>query len=379
MRYRDVLLLTLGLVLSACGSTASAPAASSTPAPTSKVAAPVTAAASAAENKPGASGKPAPSGSAASAASSGEPKPEKAKMEVGIAAPAGSGYMVLRVAHDAGYFTKHGLDVTINVLSASTATEALISGKADVYQGGATAIGARLQGADVLYVAAATDKNDQMLIGQKGITTFEALKGKSVATTSPGAFGEIAMRKTAKEHNMEIPRDIKLLFHPTPAAAYSTFTSGQADAFILSPPFSLEGEKAGYPVIVDYLKEGLKIIGPGVTVSGPFLKQNPNTLKAYLEGYLDGLKRTYDDPVLANQLDTKYNNLTDPKLADADYEQGKKVWNMDMRVDPAAIQVVLDALDNPKAKAANPKDFYDNSIIEQVNKDYASKLFPEVK
>ena len=361
------------LALSACGGGAAPAASSAGGAAAAKPAASVVAS-SAPSAKP--AGSTAASGSASAAAATGEPKPEKAKMTVGIAAPAGSGYMVLRVAADGGYFAKHGLDVTVNTLSASTATQALISGQADVYQGGATAIGARLSGADVLYAGAMTDKNDQLLVGQKGITTFEQLKGKSVATTSPGAFGEIAMRKTAREHNMTIGTDIKLLFHPTPAAAYTTFTSGNADAFILSPPYSLDGRDKGYPVIDDYFKEGLRIIGPGMTVSGQFFKQNPNSVKAYLEGYLDGLKRTLDDPAYAKSLDMKYNELSDPKLADADYEEGTNVWNKDLTVNPVAIQVVLDALDDPKAKSANVKDFYDNSMVQQVNKDYGAKLFP---
>jgi NitT/TauT family transport system substrate-binding protein len=318
------------------------------------------------------SAKPAPSASTAQL--------EKAKLEVGIAAPAGSGYMVLRVANDGGYFAKHGLDVTINTLSASTATQALISGKADIYQGGATAIAARLAGADVLYVAATVDKNNQMLIGQKGITTVEALKGKSVATTSPGAFGEIAMRKTAKEHGMDLEKDIKLLFHPTPQAAMTTFLSGNSDAMILSPPQTLDAKDRGYPVIVDYYKQGLRIIGPGIVMASDFYRQNPNTVVAYFEGYLDGLKRAIEDPAYAKQLDIKYNQLTDPKLADGDYQDGLGIWNKNMAIDPVAIQVVLDALSDPKAKTANAKDFYDNTIIQQVNREYASKLFPgEIK
>jgi hypothetical protein len=51
-----------------------------------------------------------------------------------------------------------------------------------------------------------------------------------------------------------------------------------------------------------------------------------------------------------------------------------------MTVDPAAIRVVLDDSSDAKAKSADPKRFYDNSIIQTVNRDYASKLFPgEVK
>ncbi|HLG73495.1 MAG TPA: ABC transporter substrate-binding protein [Chloroflexota bacterium] len=378
-------ILSAALLLSACGgsaasSPASSPGASSAAAQTVASGAASKPAAASASTKPAAAGsgatsaKPAGSGAASAAATGGAP--EKTKLQVGIAAPAGSGYMVLRVAADGGYFAKHGLDVTVNTLSASTATQALISGQADMYQGGATAIGARLKGADLIYIAATVDKNDQMLIGQKGITTWDQLKGKKVATTSPGAFGEIAMRKTAKERGLTIGTDIQLLYHPTPAAALTTFYSGNADAFILSPPQSIDAKDKGYPVIIDYYKEGLRIIGPGMVVSGPFYRGNPNTIKAYLEGYLDGLKRALDDPAYAKSLDMKYNQLTDPKLADGDYEEGLQQWNKDMTVNPEAIQVVLDAIDDPAAKTAKTSDFYDNTAIEQVNKEYGSKLFP---
>jgi hypothetical protein len=37
---------------------------------------------------------------------------------------------------------------------------------------------------------------------------------------------------------------------------------------------------------------------------------------------------------------------------------------------------VLDDSSDPKAKSADPKTFYDNSLIEAVNRDYAVKLFP---
>jgi hypothetical protein len=47
-----------------------------------------------------------------------------------------------------------------------------------------------------------------------------------------------------------------------------------------------------------------------------------------------------------------------------------------MSVDPSAIRVVLDESPDPKAKTADPKRFYDNALIEAVNRDYASRLFP---
>src|SRR6185369_12814007 len=76
-------------------------------------------------------------------------KPEKSHLEVAIAAW-GATAIPTAVALDGGYFAKHGLDVNISVLTAATSVQALISGQVDIYQGGATAIGGNLAGADII-------------------------------------------------------------------------------------------------------------------------------------------------------------------------------------------------------------------------------------
>ena len=42
--------------------------------------------------------------------------------------------------------------------------------------------------------------------------------------------------------------------------------------------------------------------------------------------------------------------VTDPKILNEDYQQGLRVWNKDMTVDPTATRVVLDDSSDPKAK-----------------------------
>jgi ABC-type nitrate/sulfonate/bicarbonate transport system substrate-binding protein len=306
-------------------------------------------------------------------------KPEKKSLEIAVAAFAHT-TMPLLIAHEAGYFTKHGLTVNISAVSAGVAVQGLISAKIDIYQGGSAAMMATLAGADIIYVGAGVDKSSLMLFGQKGITSFEALRGKTVATTSPGAFGEIAMRMTARKNGMEIPKDIKLMFHSTPAQAFSTFTLGNADGMINTPPQNDLAKQKGFPVIIDFYKEGLKIIGPGTAVTREFSQKNPNTIKAFLMGLLDGVKRAIDDEEYASKLESKYSKITDAKILADNYQQGLRVWNKDMTIDPAAIRVVLDDSPDGKGKGVDPKRFYDNSFIQAVNRDHASKLFPgEVK
>jgi len=315
----------------------------------------------------------------AGAAQSMDLKPEKDKLEVAIAA-FGPLYLPILLAQEAGYFAKRGVNVNLSQLSATASAQALVSGRIDIYQGGAATIHANVGGADLIYTAASVDRITLVLFGQKGLTTLENLRGKSVATTSVGAFGEIAMRKTAKEHGMEIGKDIKLVYHKGPPDALSTFLVGNADGVIITPPQTEVARSKGYPVVIDYYEKGLKIFGPGTGVARSFVQKNPNTLKIFLMGYLDGVKRCLDDPVYAKKVLSQSSKISDAKLVEDSYRNGVRVWNKDMTVDPNAIRLVLDFSKNPKAAELDTKRFYDNSLIAEVNRDYASKLFPgEVK
>jgi taurine transport system substrate-binding protein len=302
-------------------------------------------------------------------------KPEKAQLQVGTAG-SGTTSLPLFVAFEGGYFAKRGLTVSISTVGATVAVQGVISGTLDIYQGGTAAIAANLAGADIIYVAAAVDKNSLILFGQKGITSFEALRGKSIATTFPGAFGEIAIRMTARKQGMEVGKDLKLLYHRSPPEALSTFLVGNSDGLVIAPPQTELAKQQNYPVIIDYYKEGLKIVGPGTAVTREYSQKFPNTIKAYLMGYLDGLKRAIDDEEFARKIEMKYTKINDVKILSQNYQQGLRVWNRDMTVDAAAIRVVLDDSSDAKAKSADPNRFFDNSLIQAVNRDHAAKLFP---
>lgn len=284
--------------------------------------------------------------------------------------------MPTRIGQDGGYFAKYGLDVAVDIVSASTAAQALTSGSVDLYHGGTTPVSADLGGADLIYIAAPVDRSELVLIGHPGVTSFEQLKGKSVATTTPGAFGEIAMRVTAKKYGLEVGKDIKLLYHPSSSASSTTFTSGGADALIAPPPFSTQAVNAGNPVILDFYEANFKIVGPALSASRDFYTKNPNTIKAFLMGYLDALKRSTEDPTFFKATESKYAKITDQALLDSEYADGLRIWNKDLRVDPASIQVVLDGLGTPEAQSADVKRFYDNTVVDRVMRDYGAKLFP---
>ena len=70
--------------------------------------------------------------------------------------------------------------------------------------------------------------------------------------------------------------------------------------------------------------------------------------------------RTIDDEEFAKKIWRKY-QIQRFEYFDGTYQQGLRVWNRDMTVDPAAIRNVFDDSSDPKAKSADPKRFYDKA------------------
>ena len=67
----------------------------------------------------------------------------------------------------------------------------MISGTIDIYQGGTAAIAANLAGADIIYVAAAVDRNSLILFGQKGITSLEVFAANRLRRLFPALSAKL--------------------------------------------------------------------------------------------------------------------------------------------------------------------------------------------
>ena len=326
---------------------------------------------------PAAATPPAAAPTAVPAAAAPSAPLEIDTLNVAGASPAPTS-LPLQVAMDAGYFQEHGLTINLTYVASTVAVQGLVSGSLDLYHGGAATITAALGGGDLIYIAATVDRSALMLFGDKGIASFPDFRGKTVATTAAGAFGEIAVNHTARQYGMVPGQDFSIRYNPNSEAAFAAFTTGQTNGAVVSPPWNLRLQDLGYPLLIDYYQQGLKIIGPAPGVSRAFARVHPNTLKAFLRAYLDGLKRTLDDREYATAVYARANRLEDLQQAAVDYEEGARVWNKDLRVDPAAIEVVLESSPQPNARTARAADFYENSLADEVHATYAVRLFPEL-
>ena len=216
------------------------------------------------------------------AASDADSKPEKP--EIVIALPQLSGAPVpVFLAHEVGLFKKFGLNAKIQVLNSAVSVQAVVSGDADVFAGGATLSNARLGGAPVKFFGATTQQYVFQMYGTKEITSVQQLKGKTVGATTPRAAIETVTREVLKRAGLTPNVNVKILYLQTVPAMLTAIVSGKASAGALSPPTTLKAREAGLNLISDIGKLNIAGLQVGFGTTESFLKNNPNTAIAFLK------------------------------------------------------------------------------------------------
>lgn len=297
-----------------------------------------------------------------------EGKPEKS--EITIALPQLSGAPIpVFLAHDLGLFKKQGINTKIQVLNSAVSVQAVVSGDADVFAGGATLSNARLGGAPVKFFGATTQQYVFQMYGAKEITNVQQLKGKTVGATTPRAAIETVTREVLKKAGLTLNIDVKILYLQTVPAMLTAIVSGTASAGALSPPTTLKAREAGLNLISDIGKLNIPGLQVGFGTTESFLKNNPNTAFAFLKAMASAAALARKDPNITKRVISTYLKIDDPKMVDETYEVFSPYWMTSLGVREEAIQAHLDSLEEkefPNVKNAKAKDFIDNSLVDKL-------------
>src|SRR5439155_3964301 len=90
------------------------------------------------------------------------------------------------------------------------------------------------------------------------IKTADELRGKTVATDRPGAFGDTMVRYVLRAKLGLVPdRDVKMLPIGEAQLAFPALDRGVVQAASLTIPFTLIAKKMGYRELIDYDKAGV--------------------------------------------------------------------------------------------------------------------------
>ena len=123
--------------------------------------------------------------------------------------------------------------------------------------------------------------------------------------------------------------------------------------------------------LYDLRQLGVDYAFVGLAVSRGYWKQNSNTVESFVKAYLEGISIAKKDPVFTMKVLRKYTKANDAKVLQETY----RVFVTDALLErpyttEQGIQLNLDGLKEriSKANTVGPREFYDNSVLEKLDK-----------
>lgn len=270
------------------------------------------------------------------------------------------------IGQEAGLFSKHGVSVELKYLAATTAVQGMLAGSDDVGLVGNQGIDAKLEGAEMVYVATGIPTFVFQLYGQPGINSVSDLKGKVVAVTQPAASTDYAARIVLQRNGLIPDKDVKILYAGNITALLSAMKSGNAQGGILSAPTSIQARAAGLKVIVNVTELKIPFLFTGILTLPRVVREKNEELTRFLRGYIEAIAVLRRSKDISTRALGKYLKTTDREVLDAVYEDYKNVFPQVPLMSVAEVKAVLDVVKNPKARQMSPEDFFDNSIVEKI-------------
>ena len=271
------------------------------------------------------------------------------------------------VTYEAGLYKKHGLSAEMVLISGGlTNIQALLANEiAFTYLGGASPIQAIVQGGDLVILASAYGLMPYGLIASKTIHTAAELKGKRIAVSRLGGIEETAARVALDKLGVGASNVTFLQAGPDPVRI-AAIESGAAQGTMLAPPGLFIASARGLNILADL--GGLKIQYPTSVIAARrfFLTKERPVAKKFLMALVEGLQLYRQNKNFAVKVLEKYTKQASPEILSQTYDYFSK---NSPAMPLSSAEAVQAGLPTDKPSNRRVEDFYDNSILEELQRE----------
>jgi ABC-type nitrate/sulfonate/bicarbonate transport system substrate-binding protein len=286
--------------------------------------------------------------------------------------PISASMLPLWTAVDEGMFQKYGLEVRPVFFSGSNLINAaMAAGEFSVaLGGGASSALQRLSGGDLVVIGAVVRSFTIDPWVGADIKSPSDLKGKRIAVTRIGTttyFGGLATLAAAG-----LERDAAVFVQTGgQGEALAALLSGNVSSAMLAYPHNLIARKAGFHRLMNLAETEYGLfLSAGIVVREPWVKDPANRKVAlsFLQGFTDGINRVKADAGVSVRLLRKYTRIDDESALQSTYDWVKGYFTRTLMVEEKSVSNMLKFLDHPKAKSADPRQFFDNSLVDEISR-----------
>jgi NitT/TauT family transport system substrate-binding protein len=264
------------------------------------------------------------------------------------------------MAKESGAFDRRGLSVDlVYISSGAVAIQALVGGSVQAALGASNAVlAAIIKGAPIIAVGSNTSRPGMQLWVQPEIQRPEQLQGKTLAITRFGSTSEFVTRLILRKLNLEGKTELRQFGGVIEADL--GFRARQAEGRVSS---QAPGPQA--KMLVDAAELGIPFSMNLLAVSTDFYRKSPEIVESIVAGYIEGIAALKTRKPQALRVLGKYMGQRGGP-AEMHYEFVTKYLDSVPRVDPAAMQTVLEMVGSGGAAKAK---LFDNSIIDHLVQD----------
>ncbi len=275
---------------------------------------------------------------------------------------------VLWVADVGGFLNKNGF--AADIVYTRAAIEALVAGEVPFGQmTGSLMFSARLQGADPVMIAGVQEVLNDRLVVRPNIHSVEELKGKRIAVFRFGSASHLRLLNVLPRYGMS-ERDVAFLQVGDTPERLIALNSGSVDATLLSPPDHFQAVRLGMKILLNLRDLNVPYQGTGLVTTQRLLARNRDLARRFLKAFVEAIHAVHTDPTASKRAIAKYRQSQDEKPIEDAYQTLREIVKPKPYPSIDGFKTIIkDASDRiPAARTANPKDFVDASLLEELDR-----------
>ena len=289
-------------------------------------------------------------------------------------------HAALYVAQEMGLFRKYGLDVNLSYTAgAAQVIQTMMAGENQIATaGGSGVVDADFGGADLVAVAGMVNMPAFYIVVQPDIKSIQDLRGKPVGITRFGSSTDFTMRYILHKAGLEPDKDVPLLQLGGQPELAAAIEAKRIFAAPMTPPALQKTLKAGARIQIPPKTIGVAFPHVGIVVRKQYLAARRQIVKNFIAGYSEGVAMLHRDKEGSKKAIAKFLQTDDPESLEASWQFGIDVIERIPNVDPELFKVVLEerVKTRPEAVKAKPEQFFDNSVVRELEKEgFFKKLY----
>jgi ABC-type nitrate/sulfonate/bicarbonate transport system substrate-binding protein len=288
------------------------------------------------------------------------------------------GYAPLWVADKKGFFEREGLDAQVIVTNGTAPSmQALVA--ESIYATLAAndgPIGLVEKGIDIAMIAGGS-KTTHMILGGKGIKTYEDLRGKTIGSSTLTSGTAFLMRKVLKTKGLEYPKDYTLVSVGGSGPSFMALSSGKTDASILAVPISFRAIDSGLNLIGKVSDVFPNYLLSSFSVRRGWAAKHRDEVVQFLKALLKARKWIEENPTDATEFLAKDLKLS-PEVArrGLDYYLENRAWEPDLAIDLEGLRPVIETYAEQaqiKGPVPGPEKYVDLTYLKEALKQLGWK------